>query len=165
VTSSLVRRPETFCWVFRGPDAALADVIGGPDARVRGEPEYVVAAVAAEFQQFAAGPLLGGVLRAGHARHARQAREDGVPELVRQWFHDVYGDGGQALLAGGAPGADQAAQRPQRLLRPDGVRVGLGAVAVQLAPLCFGREHIPVTHCNCARHSGPPFPIATTPRE
>jgi len=39
----------------------------------------------------------------------------------------------------------------------------MAPTAPQLAPICFGREHILVTHRNCARHSGPPFPIATTP--
>src|SRR5277367_4380127 len=38
------------------------------------------------------------------------------------------GDGGKSLLAGGVPGTDEAAQRPDGLLRPGGVRVGLGAV-------------------------------------
>jgi hypothetical protein len=42
-----------------------------------------------------------------------------VPELVRQRFRRVGGDGGKALLAGGLPGFDQAAQRALGLHRPD----------------------------------------------
>src|ERR1700678_1291222 len=48
---------------LEGPDAALADVIRGPDTCVRGEPQHVVAAVTAELEQLAAGPLLCAVLR------------------------------------------------------------------------------------------------------
>ena len=59
---------------FQGPDAALADIIRGPDAGVLGEQQHVAAAVAAEFQQLAAGLLLRAVLRAGDAGHAGQAR-------------------------------------------------------------------------------------------
>ena len=56
--------------------------------------------------------------------------EDGVPELVLQRFPDAGGDGVQALLAGGVPGMDQAAQRPLRLHGPDRARVALGAVLI-----------------------------------
>jgi hypothetical protein len=76
------------------PDAAIADVVRGPDAGVLGEHQHVAAAVAAEFQQLAAGLLLRAVLRPGDAGHAGQAREDGVPELVFQRLPDVGGDGG-----------------------------------------------------------------------
>ena len=53
-----------------------------------------------------------------------------MPELVRQRSGHVGGYGGQALRAGGVPGADQAAQCPLRLRGPDGARVGLGTVLV-----------------------------------
>jgi len=46
-------------------DAALADVVGGPDLRVCGEPQYVSLPVTAEFEQVAAGVLDGGVLGPG----------------------------------------------------------------------------------------------------
>jgi hypothetical protein len=51
-----------------------------------------------------------------------------VPELVLQGAGDLGRDGGEVLLAGGVPGADQAAQRPLRLRRPDRTRVRLGAI-------------------------------------
>jgi hypothetical protein len=63
-------------------------------------------------------------------RDAGQAGEDGVPELVLQWLADIGGDGVQALLAGGVPVMDEAAERPLRLHRPDGARVALGAVLI-----------------------------------
>jgi hypothetical protein len=47
---------------------------------------------------------------------------------MRQRRQRIGGDGGQLLLNGGVPGMDHAAQRPLRLLGPDGVRVGLSAV-------------------------------------
>ena len=56
--------------------------------------------------------------------------QDGVPELALQRFPHAGGDGVQALLAGGVPGADQGAQRPLRLHRPDRARVALGAVLI-----------------------------------
>ena len=115
---------------LEGADAALADVIRGPDAGVLGEQEHVAAAVAAEFQQLAAGPLFRAVLRPGDAGHAREAGQDRVPELVLQRFPHAGGDGLQALLAGGVPGMDEAAQRPPRLHGPNRVRVCLGAVLV-----------------------------------
>src|SRR6266699_5290682 len=49
---------------FQGPDSSFADVVRGPDAGVLGEQEHVAAAVAAEFEQLAAGLLPGAVLRA-----------------------------------------------------------------------------------------------------
>ena len=130
MTSSLARRPEIFCWVFSGRTPRSLMLFVGQMLVSVGEPEHVAAAVAAEFEQLAAGPLLRAVLRAGDAGHAGQAGEDGVPELVLQRFAHVGGDGGQALLAGGVPGMDQAAQRPLRLHGPDRARVGLGAVLV-----------------------------------
>ena len=128
MTSSLARRPEIFCCVFRGRTPRSADIVRGPDAGVLGEQQHVAAAVAAEFEQLAAGLLLRAVLRAGDAGHAGQAGQDGVPELVLQRFPHAGGDGVQALLAGGVPGMDQAAQRPLRLHGPDRARVALGAV-------------------------------------
>ena len=88
---------------FQGAHAALADVIRGPHAGVLGEQQNVAAAVAAEFQQLAAGFLLRAVLRAGDAGNAGQPGQDGVPELVLQRFPHAGGDGVQALLAGGVP--------------------------------------------------------------
>jgi hypothetical protein len=46
-------------------------------------PQHVIAAVLAEFQQLAAGPLLRVVLRPRYAGNAGQAGQDGMPELVR----------------------------------------------------------------------------------
>src|SRR6202044_857063 len=112
----------------QGADAALRDVVRGPDAGVLGEQQDVAAAVAAEFEQLAAWLLLRAVLRAGDARHAGQPGEDGVPGLMRQRVAHGGGDEGKSLLAGGVPGADQAAQRPLRLHGPDRAGVALGAV-------------------------------------
>jgi hypothetical protein len=53
-----------------------------------------------------------------------------VPELVLQRSRGGSGNGGKLLVTGGVPGMDQAAQRPLRLDRPDGVRVGLRAILV-----------------------------------
>ena len=46
-------------------EAAFADVVGGPDPGVAGEPQDVVFAVAAELQQDPAGGLFGAAARAG----------------------------------------------------------------------------------------------------
>ena len=115
---------------FQRPDSSFADVVRGPDAGVLGEQEHVAAAVAAEFEQLAAGFLLRAVLRAGDAGHAGEAGQDGVPELVLQRFPHAGGDGVQVLLARGVPGMDEAAQRPLRLHGPDCARVGLCAVLI-----------------------------------
>src|SRR5712691_1187625 len=113
---------------FQRADAALRDIVRRPHAGVLGEQQHVTAAAVAEFEQLAAGLLLRAVLRAGHAGHAGQPGEDRVPELVLQRAADAGGDGLQALLAGGVPGMDQAAQRPLRLHGPDRPGVRLGAV-------------------------------------
>src|SRR5205085_6533774 len=117
-----------FLLCFQGADAALAEIVRGPDAGVLGEQQDVAAAVAAEFQQLAAWFLLRAVLRAGIAGHAGQPGEDRVPELMRQRIPDGGGNEGKPLLTGGVPCADQAAERPLRLRWPDGARVALGAV-------------------------------------
>ena len=93
-----------------------------------GEPEHVGLPVAAEFEQLAAGLLPDLVLRAGDAGDGGQADGDGAAELGLQRFPVFGGDGGKSLLAGGVPGTDEAAQRPDGLLRPGGAGVGLGAV-------------------------------------
>jgi len=51
-----------------------------------------------------------------------------VAELAQQRARDARRDLGLAGVAGGVPGADQAAQRPLGLDRPDGLRVALGGV-------------------------------------
>jgi hypothetical protein len=62
------------------------------DARLGGEPQHVVTAVAAEFQQLAATLLLRAVLRARDAGNAGQAGEDRVPELVLPRLQHVTGN-------------------------------------------------------------------------
>jgi len=57
---------------LRRADAPIAEVVGGPDCGVGGEPEHVSAAVPAEFQQLAARFLLHGGLRARDAAKAVQ---------------------------------------------------------------------------------------------
>src|SRR5450756_2543353 len=113
---------------FQRADAALRDIVRRPDAGVLGEQQDVAAPAVAEFQQLAAWFLLRAVLGAGIAVLAGQSGEDRVPELMRQRVPDDGGDEGKSLLAGRVPFADQAAQRPLRLGRPDGARVALGAV-------------------------------------
>ena len=113
---------------FEGADAALADVVRGPDAGAGGEAEHVVAAVAAEFEHLAAGLLPHAVPRSGDAGDGGEAYADGAAELELQGLALFGGDGGQPVLAGGVPGMDEAAQRPDGLLRPRRVRVGLRAV-------------------------------------
>ena len=82
----------------------------------------------AELQHVPAGVLGGGVLRPGDPGDVGQPGQDRVAELEGQRVRRGGGDLAQALLAGLVPGADQAAQRPLRLGRPDGGRVGLGGV-------------------------------------
>jgi len=92
------------------------------------EPQHVGLPVRAEFQQVPSGVLGGGVLRPGDARDVGQPGQDGAAELFDQRVADVRRDLVLALLAGVVPGADQAAQRPLRLGRPDRVRPALGGV-------------------------------------
>src|ERR1019366_5353075 len=51
-------------------------------------------------------------------------------EFPQQRVPDVRGDLSLAGVTGGVPGADQPAQRPLRLHRPDGLRVALGRVLI-----------------------------------
>src|SRR5580704_11350290 len=97
---------------FQGADAALREVVGGPDGRVRGEAEHVGLAGPAELKHLAAGLLLHGGLRAGDAGHRGQGDRDGAAELPLKGLADLCRDDGEALFAGGVPGTDQAAQRP-----------------------------------------------------
>jgi len=66
----------------------------------------------------------------GDAGHVTEPGEDSVTELPQQQIPDVLGDRGLAAVTGGMPGADQAAQRPLRLHRPDRPRVALGRILV-----------------------------------
>lgn len=66
---------------FQGADAALGEVAGGPDGRVRGEAEHVGLAGPAELRHLAAGLLLHGGLRAGDAGYRGQAGRDGAAGL------------------------------------------------------------------------------------
>jgi hypothetical protein len=121
VTSSLVRRPEIVCWVFRGRTPRSLMLLVGQALVARGKAQHVVAAVAAEFEQLATGLLLHRGLRPGHARHAREAGEDRVPELMLQRFQRVSGDDGKSLPNGPPtsstrPGCPAAS--PPLLLRP-----------------------------------------------
>src|ERR1019366_2225210 len=75
VTSSMVGRPEIFCWVSRGY-AALGDAAGGPDRRVVVEPGRGILAVTAELPQIPAWPASGRRARRGSARAAPAARAD-----------------------------------------------------------------------------------------
>src|ERR1039458_4943554 len=131
VTSSLVRRPEIFCWVFRGRTPRLLILFVG---------QILVSAVSRStspwrplqnssrsrpgfcFTEFF-GP-------GGDAGDAGQPGQHRVPELLLQRSGDLGGDEGKLLLAGLVPGVDEAAQRPLRLHGPDGTGVGLGAVLV-----------------------------------
>ena len=115
---------------FQWADAALREVVRGPDPGVGGEAQHIVLAVTAEFEQFAAGLLPYGGLRAGNAGHSRQADGDGAAELQIKRLADLGGDDGKPLPDGAVPGVDEAAQRPLRLDRPDGAGVALGAVLV-----------------------------------
>jgi hypothetical protein len=108
---------EDFLLGLDGPYGALADVVGGPDSGVVAEPQDVVLAAAAEFQQVPAGLLGGGVPGAGNAGHVTEPGEDGVAELADQRIPDVRGDLGLASVTGSMPGADQPAQGPLRLPR------------------------------------------------
>src|SRR5579859_2863650 len=90
-------------------DAALADVVGGPDPGVVAEPQDVLLAVAAEFQQIPAGVPGGGVLWPGDAGHAGAAGQDSVAELADQRAADGRRYIGQAGVTSFVPGADQPA--------------------------------------------------------
>ena len=132
VVSSLVSRPETFCWVFVGrtPRSLMLFVGQIAVSAVNRRNGVFVAGLRAEFEQVTAGVLGGGVLRAGDAGDGGQPGADRAAELQDQRVRGVGGDHRQAGVAGSVPGADQAAQRPLRLDRPDRVRVGLGGVLV-----------------------------------
>jgi hypothetical protein len=126
--SQLVSRPEIFCSVFSGRMPRSEMLLAGHTPGVSGEPEYVGLPVAAEFQQFPAGVLGGGALGAGDAGHVGEPGQHRVPELAGERVAYVRRDLGQALVAGGVPGADQASQRPLRLPWPDRFRPALGRV-------------------------------------
>jgi len=70
------------------------------------------------------------VLRAGDAGDAGQPGPHRAAELQDQRVRRGGGDRFEVVVAGGVPGADQAAQCPLRLHRPDRVRVGLGRVLI-----------------------------------
>ena len=112
MTSSLVRRPDIFCWVFRGRTPRSLMLFVGQTLVSLVKRRTSPAAVAAEFEHLAAGLLLHVVLRAGDAGDGGQADGDGAAELGLQRLAVFGGDGGKSLLAGGVPGMDEAAQRP-----------------------------------------------------
>jgi len=100
---------------IQGADVWLAEVARRPDARVASEAEDVALVVAGELQQLPAGLLPDGGPGAGDAADGGQADGDGAAELKLQRAADVIGDGGQAVVAGGVPGADEpllAGRRP-----------------------------------------------------
>jgi hypothetical protein len=94
-----------FLLCFQGADAALADVVRGPDAGVGGEAEHVGLAVAAELEHLAAGLLPHGVPRAGDAGDGGQADGDGAAELQ---FQRLAAGGGDV---GGVPARGRRARR------------------------------------------------------
>ena len=119
---------DIFCWVLTGrTPRSLTSLVGQTWVSWQ-KPQDVALAVAAEFQQVPAGVLGGGVLRPGDTGDAGQPSQDGVAELVDQRAGDVRGHRGPPGVTGGMPGADQAAQRPLGLHRPDRGRVALGRV-------------------------------------
>jgi hypothetical protein len=128
--SSLVSRPEIFCWVLTGRPPRSEMLFVGQIRVSEQNRVTVLLAVAAEFQQVPAWVLGGGRLRAGDAAHIGEPGQHGVAELAQQWVPDARRDLGLAGVAGGMPPADQAAQRPLRLHRPDRGRIALGRVLV-----------------------------------
>jgi hypothetical protein len=88
--------------------AAFADVVGGPDPGVGGEPQGVVFAVTAELQQRPAGWLGGGAAWAGDGTDLGEPDADGVAELADQRFGDGCWDGCVSGVAGLVEGVDQA---------------------------------------------------------
>src|SRR6266496_1220735 len=112
VTSSLARRPEIFCCVFRGRTPLSLMLFVG---------QMLVSSVnrstslrRSRQNSSSSRPGFCFVLFFGPGTRGTLARpeEDGVPELVLQRLAHIGGNGVQALLAGGVPGTDQAAQRP-----------------------------------------------------
>jgi hypothetical protein len=81
VTSSLVRRPDIFCWVLRA-DSPLAEVVRWPEAGIGRESEHVGLPGLAELEELAAGLLAGLVLRAWDAGDGGQA--DGLAVARRR---------------------------------------------------------------------------------
>src|SRR5258706_5414742 len=60
---------------FQRPDAALADVVLGPDRGVAGESQHLGLPFPAELQQVTARVPAGGVLRTGDARDVGETRQ------------------------------------------------------------------------------------------
>ena len=82
MTSSLVRRPGTFCWVFRGRTPRPLGLFAGHMVVWR-RSGHVGFPVPAELRHLPPGLLLHGGPRPGHARHRRRAERDGAAELAR----------------------------------------------------------------------------------
>jgi hypothetical protein len=138
VTLSLASRPDIFCRAFSGRTPRSLRLLAG---------QIVVPAAnrstsARRSRQLAARFLLHDGLRARDAADGGQADSDSAAELGLQRFPDVARDGGKSLLAGGVPGADEAAQRPLGLLRPARTGAGLGAV-LQVAQNAGGAGLVP----------------------
>src|SRR3974377_1039441 len=133
VASSLVSRPEIFCWVLVGrtPRSLILFVGHTVVSRVKRSTSCSRSRQNSSRSSAgggAAGVLGGGVLRSGDAGDGGQADGAGAAELGDQRRGRVFGDGWQVVVAGVVPGVDEAAQRPLRLGGPVRVRVGLGGV-------------------------------------
>src|SRR5271165_4242878 len=130
VASSLVSRPEIFCWVLVGrTPRSLMLFVGQIMVSVV---NWSTSSSRSRLNSSRSRPGCWAVefLGPGDAGHGGQADGDGAPELGDQRRGRVAGDRGQAVVAGGVPGVDQAAQCPLRLGGPVRVRVGLGGVLV-----------------------------------
>src|SRR5580693_8081455 len=89
VTSSLVRRPLIFCWVFRGRTPRSERLLVGQTDVSEAKRSTFGLAGPAELKHLAAGLLLHGGLRAGDAGHRGQADRDGAAELPLKGLADL----------------------------------------------------------------------------
>jgi hypothetical protein len=134
VTSSLVSRPEIFCCVLVGRRSRSLMLFVGQIRVSKQKRRTSFSRSRQNSSSSRPGLLRGGVARAGHPRHLRQADPDGAAEFGGQRVAERLGDLGHACGAGGVPGADQAAQGALRLDRPMLVGIdlfGVGEVTQQ----------------------------------
>ena len=130
MVSSLVSRPEIFCWVLVGrtPRSLMlfvgqirVSVVNRSTSSSRSRQNSSRSRPGCWAVEF-----FGPGMRGTADRPTVTARRNSVISGSGR----VGGDRGQAVVAGDVPGVDQAAQRPLRLGGPVRVRVGLGGVLV-----------------------------------
>ena len=101
----------------------VGSMLGGRGDVAPDRVQDVVVAIAQALQVPA-----GVLLAVGTAGHLGQSREDAVPEGGHQRDCGLSGHCGQAAVAGGLRGMDQAAQGASDLAWPDGAGIAFGGI-------------------------------------